>query len=82
MQINCTHDDNMVWVTQTTEESPSTSCTVTWRMSITEAISLCAQLTHTIDDWQINHDPHEKAALVQEHYEERYEDDEFAREPF
>lgn len=85
MHINCTHDDNMVWITATTEESASTSSTVTWRMSVTEAISFCAQLTHTIDDWHINRDPHEKATLLGEYQEERREievDLAYVNEPF
>ena len=65
-------------------ESVGSSCATTYRFTLSDARQLTGQLEKHILDALIQNDPHEQAALMDEHFEQQLENHEllFADEPF
>jgi hypothetical protein len=91
MFIHTSRHGDLFFVTITSEtEDGRQASTSTFRLSREDADYLSKQLAHDVTDWHVEHDgeehndPHERAALMDEHNTEQLENHDllFANEPF
>ena len=77
-------DNTTIYCTIDVESAGSSSSSTTYRFTLEDARQLTGQLEKLIFDALIENDPHEQAAIMDEHFEQQLENHElfFADEPF
>ena len=79
--VNTTRSGNVIYMTVSNETHLDDATTTTFRLPIEKATDIHRQLGQHLTDWHIENqpeehaDPHERAALMEEHYEQQAERD-------
>ena len=84
MFIHTSRAGDTIFCTLDVEPKTGTAISTTMRMTLEDARQLTGQLEKHILDYTIENDPHEQAALMDEHFEQQLEAHDllFADEPF
>ncbi len=83
MFIHCSRSEDTFFATITAEDADGREAsTPTLRMTYDDAQQIKSQMEQMLLDWHIEHDPHERADLVDEYREDRDQDLAFSSEPF